>query len=150
MVSTHDVTQHLSELYNHQFCVTSLIGVLIGSIASKWWLTETCLPCLRIVNKRGLFRQVCKMSPIPMCLSVSVFDPVCACITIVCTCNSLEQIKNVKMPPVDFDICHRMALMQKLYSVTLTYLLKVTIINFYISETARASAKKNVNYICRF
>ena len=42
---------------------------------------------------------------------------------------------------VDFDISHRMALLRKLYYATVTYFLKVTKYNFYISETVRASAK---------
>ena len=38
---------------------------------------------------------------------------------------------------IDFDICHRMAPLQKLYFMTLTYFLKVKNVNFHISETVR-------------
>ena len=42
---------------------------------------------------------------------------------------------------VDFDNSHRMVYLQKLYSVTLAYFLKVKNLNFNISQTVRASAK---------
>ena len=44
---------------------------------------------------------------------------------------------------VDFDIFHRTVQLRKLHSVNLTYCLKVKIKNVNISETLRASAKKN-------
>ena len=42
---------------------------------------------------------------------------------------------------VDFDITHRGTTLRKLYSVTITYLLKVKILNVNLSETASASAE---------
>ena len=43
---------------------------------------------------------------------------------------------------VDFDICHQMASLRKLYSVTLTYFLKVTTCNVNILQKVRACADK--------
>ena len=47
---------------------------------------------------------------------------------------------------VDFDICHQMVSMRKLYYVTLTYFFEgqqflICCKNVYISDTVRASAK---------
>ena len=46
---------------------------------------------------------------------------------------------------VDFDICHRMASLRRLYSVTLTYFFKVIFLfkNVNISDKVRACAKMN-------
>ena len=64
-------------------------------------------------------RQTCKILPIAMGLSVSVCLSVCVSVSFVCTGRTLAEIKNVKkMIFVDFDICHRMASLRKLYSVT--------------------------------
>ena len=72
------------------------------------------------------FRQICKISPIAMGLSVSFYVRVSACVTIVTTGDTLAKMQNIKNTFVDFDICHRMAAsLQKLYAITLTYLLKV-------------------------
>ena len=42
---------------------------------------------------------------------------------------------------VDFDICHRMVSLRKLYSVIVTCFLKVNILSVNISQMVRASAK---------
>ena len=42
---------------------------------------------------------------------------------------------------VDFDICHRMVPLRELYSVTVTYFLKVKTKKFNNSQTVRANAK---------
>ena len=58
------------------------------------------------------------------------------------------------MTYVDFDICHRMASLRKLYFVTLTYLLKVNIFEMSISLKQLELAQKMLQttfvdfYIC--
>ena len=69
---------------------------------------------ITILNRFVLFRQICETSPIAMGLSVSV--PVCLLLVSV----------NVKMTFVDFAICHQMASLRKLYSVTSKYILGST------------------------
>ena len=61
------------------------------------------------------------------CVRACVCACVCLCVsvTIVRKSHTLAKIKHVKMTFVDFKICHRMALLRKLYSVTFTYFLKV-------------------------
>ena len=54
-----------------------------------------------------LFRKICKMSCIPMDLSVSVW------MCVVSTGHTMAKIEMSKMTFVDFDICRRMASLQK-------------------------------------
>ena len=64
------------------------------------------------------------------------------CITFGSTDSILAKIKNEKkMPFVDVDICHRIATSRKLYSVTLTYFLKIKKYEMLISESVRASTQ---------
>ena len=77
------------------------------------------------------FSQICKISPtVSLCVCVCVFVCVCVCACVcVCVCAGYfrehrsylsENKKNVKKTFVDFGICHRMASLQKIYSVTVT------------------------------
>ena len=69
------------------------------------------------------------MSPIAMgvsvvsvcCVCVCVRVCVFVCVTIVGIGHTLPKVKNIKNTFVDFDICHRMTLLRKLFSVTSTY-----------------------------
>ena len=71
-----------------------------------------------------VFKRICRISPIPMGLSVSVCVSVSACFTIVRAGHTLAKIKKkLKIKIVDFDICHRMVSLQKLFTVTLIYYL---------------------------
>ena len=45
------------------------------------------------------------------------------------------------MTYIDFDVLHYMASLKKLYSMTLTSLLKSKLLNINFSETVRVSAK---------
>ena len=49
---------------------------------------------------------------------------------------------------VDFDICHQIVQLHKLYSVILTYFFKVFFFKYYIAETVRSSVKR-VKDICK-
>ena len=87
--------------------------------------------------------QICNFV-IAMAWSISVCVCVCLCVTFLINGRILTKIKNVKT-----DICHRMVSLQKMISVTLTYLLMVKNVNVNISEMVRASAKW-IGVFCRF
>ena len=65
------------------------------------------------------FRQICTISPIAMGVSV------CVCVYVTLIHAIIPKIKNVENDVNRFNICHRMASLRKLYSVTSTYFLKV-------------------------
>ena len=69
---------------------------------------------------------------------------VCLSVTIIGIGHTLVKIKNVKSDFVDFDICHRMTLLRKLFSMTLTQFLKVKDSNLDISTVA----SKHSGVIC--
>ena len=67
-----------------------------------------------------------------VCVCLCICACMCVCVTIVRTFHTLSKFKNTKkLTFVDFDICYQMASLQKLYSMTLTYFLKVKILKFY-------------------
>ena len=76
-------------------------------------------------------RQICKIASIPMVMCV------CVSVQIVRTGHTLAKIKNVKTF-VDFEICHRMVSLRKLYYVTLTYCSKAKDSNRNLPTEANA------------
>ena len=64
-----------------------------------------------------IFRQICKILSIVRGLSIAL----CARVTFVHTSRILEIYKMKKIILINCDICHRMAPMRKLYSLSLTY-----------------------------
>ena len=71
---------------------------------------------------------------------IDLFD--CKNVTFLFLCIGYDKHTNLWESFVDFDICHRMASLRKLYFVTLTYFLKVkNKKNFKTSEMVRASTK---------
>ena len=61
-----------------------------------------------------LLGKICKISPIAMGLSLSVYMCVCLTVKIVCIGHILVKIKSKKMKFVDFDMCHQIVLIVKI------------------------------------
>ena len=56
--------------------------------------------------------------------------------------NTLAKIKNIKMPFIDFDICHQKMSLRKLYSVNVTYFLEIKNVTIVKSLKRNELAKK--------
>ena len=99
-----------------------------------------------------VFRQSCKTFPLAMGLSISVFICMSVCLyaTFVSSGRSFAKakMKNVKNAFLNFGICHRVTSFIKLYSVIVTYFLKV---NFFLWRlwNCKSFRKTCVSDICR-
>ena len=85
--------------------------------------------------------SICLYARLALCLSVCL--SVCLCVEIFRTGYIFAKIKKVRNTILDLDICHRMASLRKLYSVTLTYFLKVKNWNVYLWYGLLKNAPEN-------